>query len=144
MRFPILATVMSIVLGGGLALADETQKIAPPMPTSMDVYFETDSSLLTSSNESQLRALANWAKCKKTNVIRLEGHSDPRGTVAHNAELSADRAQAVRDKLIELGTPRDRIVVTVYGELGDKRETFAEDRRVSAMPTKVPVIVGSR
>jgi outer membrane protein OmpA-like peptidoglycan-associated protein len=188
MRFPILATVMSIVLGGGMALADtggaqtganagvstpvggahaganlgvsgqtgntqtsadlgvsgQSQKIAPPMPTENDVFFDTDSSLLTYANDSDLQRLADWSKCKKANVIKLEGHADPRGTVEHNAQLSADRAIAVRDKLIDLGVPRDRIVVTIYGELGKRRETLAEDRRVSAMPTKMPVVVGSR
>jgi outer membrane protein OmpA-like peptidoglycan-associated protein len=186
MRFPILATVLSIVMGGGVALAgtggagasagvqtpvggaqaganvgvsgqtgnaqantdmgvsDQSQKIAPPMPTENDVFFDTDSSLLTYANDADLKKLADWAKCKKGNVIRLDGHADPRGTVEHNAQLSADRAIAVRDKLIDLGTPRERIVVTIYGELGKKRPTLAEDRRVSAMPKKEPVIVGSR
>ena len=156
MRYPIIATTLSIVLGGGLALADvggsasvnadiNTQSnIAPPQPAQMDVFFDTDSSLLTYANDADMKKLADWAKCKKGNVIRLEGHADPRGTVEHNAQLSADRAIAVRDKLIDLGTPRERIVVTIYGELGKKRATLAEDRRVSAMPTKEPVIVGSR
>src|SRR5688572_30728413 len=119
MRFPILATVLSIVMGGGLAFADETQ-VAPPMPVEKDVFFDTDSSLLTYANDSDLQKLAEWAKCKKSNVIKLEGHADRRGTVEHNAQLSADRAIAVRDKLIDLGTPRDRIQVTIFGELGER------------------------
>lgn len=164
MRNPILATVLSLVLGGGVALADQGASananldtksnvsanatvgtnIAPPTPTQMDVFFDTDSSQLTYANDTELKKLAAWAKCKKANVIRLEGHADPRGTIDHNTKLSADRAKAVTDRLIELGTPKDRIVVTVYGELGQKRSTFAEDRRVSAMPTKETAIVGTR
>jgi outer membrane protein OmpA-like peptidoglycan-associated protein len=135
---------LSLVLGGGLALADEAPKVSPPQPTQMDVLFDTDSSQLTYANEEDLKALADWARCKKTHVINLEGHADPRGTIDHNTQLSADRAQAVADKLIELGAPRGRINVTVYGELGDKKPTFAQERRVSAMPEKVPVIVGTR
>jgi outer membrane protein OmpA-like peptidoglycan-associated protein len=122
----------------------QSPKIAPPMPTQEEVFFDTDSSLLTYANESELEDLADWARCKKGNVIKLAGHADRRGTVDHNAQLSADRAIAVRDKLIDLGAPRERVVVTIYGELGTKRDTLAEDRRVSAMPTKEPVIVGSR
>jgi outer membrane protein OmpA-like peptidoglycan-associated protein len=144
MRYPILATTLSLVLGGGLALADTATNVAPPQPTQMDVFFDTDSSQLTYANDTELKKLAAWAKCKKTNVIKLEGHADPRGTVEHNTELSADRAKAVTDKLIELGAPKDRIVVTLYGELGDRRDTFAEDRRVTAMPSKEPAIVGTR
>jgi outer membrane protein OmpA-like peptidoglycan-associated protein len=165
MRYPIIATTLSIVLGGGLALADvggsasvnagpatasadadiNTQSnIAPPQPAQMDVFFDTDSSSLTYANDTELKKLAAWAKCKKTNVIHLEGHADPRGTVEHNADLSGDRAKAVQAKLIELGAPKDRIVVTLYGELGKKRDTFAEDRRVTAMPSKEQAIVGTR
>ena len=153
MRNPILATVLSLVLGGGLALADQgatvndpnvNTNIAPPQPTQMDVFFDTDSAQLTYANDTELKKLAAWAKCKTSNVIRLEGHADPRGTIEHNTKLSADRAKAVTDKLIELGAPKDRIVLTVYGELGQKRGTFAEERRVTAMPSKETAIVGTR
>ena len=148
MRYPILATTLSLVLGGGLALADQgatvESKVAPPQPTQMDVFFDTDSSSLTYANDTELKKLAEWAKCKKTNVINLEGHADPRGTIEHNTALSEERAKAVKDKLIELGAPKDRIVVTLYGELGDRRDSFAEDRRVTAMPSKETAIVGTR
>ena len=145
MRHPILATTLSLVLGSGLALADEaTQQMSPPQPTAMDVLFDTDSSDLTAANDAALQQLANWAKCKSTHIIKLEGHADPRGTVEYNTELSGKRAQAVTEKLIELGAPKDRIVVTLYGELGERRATFAEDRRVSAVAEKEPVITGSR
>jgi len=144
MRYPIIATTLSIVLGGGLALADSTAQIAPPQPAQMDVFFDTASSSLTYANDTELQKLAAWAKCKKTNVIKLEGHADPRGTVDYNTALSGDRAKAVQEKLIALGAPKDRIVVTLYGELGKRRDTFAEDRRVTAMPSKEPAIVGTR
>lgn len=147
MRYPILATTLSLMLGGGLALADQgadTPKVAPPHPTQMDVFFETDSAELTFANDAELQKLAEWAKCKKSNVITLEGHADPRGPVEYNTDLSERRAKAVTERLVELGTPRDRIIVTVYGELGDRRETFAQDRRVSMLPTKETAIIGTR
>jgi outer membrane protein OmpA-like peptidoglycan-associated protein len=144
MRHPIISTTLSLVLGSGLALADEGQMKSPPQPTAMDVFFDTDSSDLKADNEADLQALANWAKCKKTHIIKLEGHADPRGTVEHNAELSENRAEAVTEKLVELGAPRDRIVVTLYGELGESRGTLQQDRRVSATAEKQPEIVGSR
>jgi outer membrane protein OmpA-like peptidoglycan-associated protein len=110
----------------------------------MDVLFDTDSSELTAADDAALQQLANWAKCKSTHIIKLDGHADPRGSVEHNAELAENRAKAVTEKLIELGAPKERIVVTLYGELGERRATFAEDRRVSAVAEKEPAIVGSR
>lgn len=144
MRIPILSTILSLALGSGLAFADTSSMKAPPQPAALDVFFDTDSSEPNADNEAELEALADWARCKKTNIIKLEGHADPRGTVEHNAELSENRAKAVTDRLVELGAPRDRIVVTVYGELGEDRETMAEQRRVSAVAEKEPAIVGSR
>jgi len=145
MRHAILSTTLSLVLGSGLALADDAEQTkAPPQPTSMDVFFDTDSSDPKDENESHLQDLANWAKCKSTHIIKLEGHADPRGSVEHNAELAENRAQAITEKLVELGAPRDRIVVTVYGELGAKQATLDKDRRVSAVPEKQPAITASR
>ena len=144
MRHSILATSLSLVLGSGLALADEAQQMSPPQPTAMDVLFDTDSSELTAADDAALQQLANWAKCKSTHIIKLDGHADPRGSVEYNAKLAENRAKAVTERLIELGAPKDRIVVTLYGELGERRATFAEDRRVSAVAEKEPAIVGSR
>jgi outer membrane protein OmpA-like peptidoglycan-associated protein len=105
----------------------------------MDVFFDTDSAELTATNDDTLKAMANWAKCKSTHIIKLDGHADKRGSVAYNADLSENRAEAVSDRLIELGAPRDRVVITVYGKLGDQRDTLAENRRVGAVPEKVDI-----
>lgn len=137
MRHSILSTTLLLVLGGGIALADEASpQKSPPQPTTMDVFFETDSAELTANNDAELKDLANWAKCKSTHIIKLDGHADKRGTVEYNAELAENRAKAVTEKLVELGAPRDRIVVTVYGKLGEQRDTLAENRRVSAVAEK--------
>lgn len=126
-----------LVLGGGLAVADNATMKSPPQPTEMDVFFDTDSAEIKSdADESQLKALADWAKCKSTHVIKLDGHADKRGTVEYNAKLAEERAKAVTDKLVELGAPRDRIVITVYGKLGEQRDTLAENRRVDLVAEK--------
>jgi outer membrane protein OmpA-like peptidoglycan-associated protein len=136
MRHTILSTTLLLVLGGGLALADDVQMKSPPQPTQMDVFFDTDSSQPKDASNADLQALADWAKCKKTHIIKLEGHADKRGSVEYNAKLAEARAKAVSDKLIELGAPRDRIVVTVYGKVGEQRDTLAENRRVDAVAEK--------
>jgi peptidoglycan-associated lipoprotein len=106
---------------------------------SVDLLFETDSANLTSSARSQLMQLATWAKCTPKGALILEGHADPRGTQAHNLKLSGDRAAIVRQKLIEMGVPSDRVVVTIYGENGPRRPTFAEQRRVTVRATARPI-----
>jgi peptidoglycan-associated lipoprotein len=89
---------------------------------SMDVLFDTDSSQLKADADAKLRPLADWAACNTKGALILEGHADPRGAQAYNLELSAKRAAAVRQKLVSMGVRSDRIVISVYGENGPKRE----------------------
>jgi outer membrane protein OmpA-like peptidoglycan-associated protein len=78
------------------------------------------------------------AKCVKDGnlrgrVITIIGHSDPRGTAASNQELSADRAEAARDYLIEHGASSQNLRVVARGESdarGNDEASWALDRRV--------------
>jgi outer membrane protein OmpA-like peptidoglycan-associated protein len=107
---------------------------------SVDLLFDTASSQLSSNAYDELKTLARWAKCNPNGAVILEGHADPTGTAAFNMTLSGERAAAVRAKLIAMGVPSEHIVVTLYGEHGPRRATFAQDRRVTvrAVPSPVP------
>jgi peptidoglycan-associated lipoprotein len=113
---------------------DKAKDIKP-----VDVLFDTSSADLSTAAGSELATLARWAKCNAKGAIILEGHADDRGSQAYNMKLSAERAAAVRDKLIAMGVPSDRIVVAVFGKNGPRRSTLAEDRRVTARATTTPV-----
>jgi peptidoglycan-associated lipoprotein len=110
-----------------------------PQAKDVDTFFETDSATLPASASDDLKQLADWAMCDSNNAIILEGHADPRGTKDHNLELSAKRAAAVRQRLIDMGVPSQRIVVTLFGELGKSMPTYKEERRVSARALNTPV-----
>ena len=107
--------------------------------SSVDLLFDTASADLENGARSDLLTVARWAKCNEKGAVIIEGHADPRGTQAYNMQLSGERAAAVRAKLIEMGVPSERIVVTLYGENGPRRDTFADDRRVTVRATAVPV-----
>ena len=144
MRFSI-PLLVCLGLGGTTALADDTvqkQQTQPEQQKAEDVdtFFETDSAALPSTASDDLKKLADWAKCDSRNAIILEGHADPRGTKDHNLELSGKRAAAVRQRLIDMGVPSQRIVITLYGELGKSKKTFKEERRVSARALSTPVM----
>jgi peptidoglycan-associated lipoprotein len=106
---------------------------------SVDLLFDFDSANLESGARTNLLTLARWAKCNPKGAIILEGHADPRGSQAYNMKLSGERAASVREKLIEMGVPAEHIVVTLYGENGPRRDTFAEDRRVTVRAAATPV-----
>jgi outer membrane protein OmpA-like peptidoglycan-associated protein len=106
---------------------------------SVDLLFDFDSADLESGARTNLLTLARWAKCNPKGAIILEGHADPRGGQAYNMKLSGERAASVREKLVQMGVPSERIVVTLYGENGPRRDTFAEDRRVTVRASATPV-----
>jgi len=143
MKYLFLTSGLSLVLAGGVALANDTSAAMPPKTTSkaenVDLFFATDSAALGGSASTDLEKLADWAKCDSRNAIILEGHADARGTKAHNLELSGERAAVVRQRLIDMGVPSKRIVVTIYGELGEKRDSQSADRRVTARGAETPV-----
>lgn len=104
-----------------------------------DVNFAFDSSQLGADASAQLQPIADWAKCNPKGAVIIEGHADPRGSVDYNQKLSAQRAAQVRERLVQLGVPSARIVMSVYGEQGPRRPTFAEDRRAVVRPALTPV-----
>ena len=105
----------------------------------VDVLFDTNSAQLKGDAHAELLEAARWAKCNPTGAVILEGHADPRGTQRHNLTLSGERAAAVRQKLIRMGVPSERIVIAVYGEMGPRRATYREDRRVTVRATTTPI-----
>jgi outer membrane protein OmpA-like peptidoglycan-associated protein len=169
MRHPFLASALTLLIGSGIAYADDAtqqqksstktqtqtqtqtgqqqmgqqgqqQKTAMGHENVQDVnlFFDTSSSELGDSATSDLQTLADWAKCDTRNAIILEGSADPRGSADYNLKLSGERAASVRQKLIDLGVPSQRIVVSVFGE-NRKEGSFAHQRRVEARATQTPV-----
>lgn len=106
---------------------------------STDVLFAFDSSQLKADADSKLQPIADWAKCNPKGAVIIEGHADPRGTVDYNQKLSARRAAQVRERLVALGVPSARIVMSVYGEQGPRRASFTYDRRATVRPALTPV-----
>ena len=73
------------------------------------VFFETDSSALTSTAQATLDKQAAWLN-KYTNYrILIEGHADERGTREYNIALGARRASVVVNYLVSRGVNAQRI-----------------------------------
>lgn len=85
---------------------------------SVEVFFRTEESGVASQTDERLAKLAALIEPMEGAVIRLEGHTDARGTETYNSALSTARAAAVRDALIRGGMPADRVIVTGAGESG--------------------------
>jgi peptidoglycan-associated lipoprotein len=116
------------------AMPGQVFEVAP-----VDVLFDTNSANLPDNVRTQLLAVATWAKCNPSGAVILEGHADIRGTGDYNMKLSTERAAAVRQRLVLLGVPGSRIVVTVYGKFGPRRGSLAADRRVTVRAAAKPI-----
>ena len=96
------------------------------------VEFEYDSDVVTGNYYDNLREVAEFMNEHKTASLVVEGHTDNRASDAYNQDLSARRALAVRDILIqEFGISSSRIGAVGYGEskLIDFTETEAGHQR---------------
>ena len=80
------------------------------------VFFESDSSDLTSTATATLDKQATWLARYTRYSFLVEGHADERGTREYNFSLSARRAQTVRDYLTSRGVPSSRMRTVSYGK----------------------------
>lgn len=81
-----------------------------------NIYFEYNSSKLDLTFTPELNALYKSMHLNDKMRIRINSHTDSRGTADYNMQLSINRANAVRDYLTERGIDEDRIEIRGYGE----------------------------
>ena len=80
------------------------------------VFFESDSSDLTSTATATLDRQAAWLQRYPRYSFVVEGHADERGTREYNYSLGARRAQTVRDYLGSRGIATSRMRTVSYGK----------------------------
>ena len=128
------ATTTPTQSGGDLAAAEKAQ-IEELARLGLVIYFDYDKAEIKSEYVNVLAANAKFLTGATTRKIRLEGHSDERGTREYNIGLGERRAQAVRRALMLQGVGEDQIVTVSYGEerpavSGSDEEAYAKNRRV--------------
>ena len=81
-----------------------------------DVLFDTNRAVLNAGAESTIARLAQFLDDYPERRILIEGHTDATGSDEYNRQLSAQRADAVRDALMERGVAQDRVRTRGLGE----------------------------
>jgi peptidoglycan-associated lipoprotein len=79
------------------------------------VFFSVGSAELGARARSALAAQAQWLNRWHEFEVAIEGHADEPGTDAQNVQLSATRADAVRQRLLAEGVDARRLVVVAQG-----------------------------
>jgi peptidoglycan-associated lipoprotein len=80
------------------------------------VFFDTDSSELSSTAQATLAKQAAWLQQYARYNVTIEGHADERGTREYNFALGARRAENTKEYLIARGIPASRIRTISYGK----------------------------
>lgn len=152
-----IAVVLSILLGlvgcasckgskssgaGDLGIGDVTrfygENITPEQERDLlnkkIIYFGYDR--FDISQENKLIILAHTKKMLQNDKlrIRIDGHTDERGSREYNIGLGERRANAVRQIMALKGVCEDRIVAVSYGKekpiaLGHAEESWQQNRR---------------
>ena len=98
------------------------------------VYFDFDSSVVKSSEKSNVEAAAAYLKANPNVGLRIEGNCDERGTEEYNRALGERRALAVRELIVASGVEADRVVTVSFGKdkpavSGHDEAAWAKNRR---------------
>ncbi|WP_297808999.1 peptidoglycan-associated lipoprotein Pal [uncultured Methylophaga sp.] len=99
------------------------------------VYFEYDSDVVRNEDQQTLQAHAAYLAENPNLTVRLEGHTDERGSREYNLALGERRALSVRRILMLQGASIDQFQVTSFGEErpaeeGGDEYAWSQNRRV--------------
>jgi outer membrane protein OmpA-like peptidoglycan-associated protein len=82
------------------------------------IVFDTGKARIRPESEKVLNDLLAYLSANPDITrVRLEGHTDSRAAEEYNQDLSARRAIAVADWLVDHGLDHNRIVAVAFGEL---------------------------
>ena len=97
-----------------------------------DVLFDFNSSALRPESRSPLSDIAEVFARYPEQTISVEGHTDSVGSDSYNQRLSEQRADRVRDFLVDRGVSSSRIRAIGYGETRPKASNSdAEGRQLN-------------
>jgi peptidoglycan-associated lipoprotein len=110
------------------------------------VYFDFDSSEIKGEGTDIVGAHAKYLANNPTARVRLEGHTDDRGSREYNIGLGERRAQSVRRALLLQGATEAQLSTVSYGAerpavAGHDEAAWAKNRRVEVVyltPTNQP------
>lgn len=104
------------------------------------VNFDTNKATIKSDSKMILDNAVSVLNDNASVHVRVEGHTDSRGSDAYNQQLSQRRAESVAAYLVAGGISADRLSAVGYGESApvapnDTKENMYRNRRVDLVVT---------
>ncbi len=82
-----------------------------------EVHFMGNTANLSSGSTSQLEQLVELSLLRPQSRLRIEAHTDNRGTADMNVQLSAERANAIKTFLLNNGIDASRVATVGRGQV---------------------------
>ncbi len=105
------------------------------------IYFDFDRDDIRADDRALVAAHAQYLASNPGVRIRLEGHTDERGTREYNIGLAERRAQAVRRALTLEGARDNQAQTVSFGE--ERPATAGEDEAAYAQNRRVEIVYGN-
>jgi outer membrane protein OmpA-like peptidoglycan-associated protein len=96
----------------------------------VSIYFDVNKFEPPADTAAKLDGLINYGRANSNSKIAITGYTDKTGDAAKNAELSKQRAMAVKNQLISAGMPEDRIMMQKPQQITGDQTDNKEARRV--------------
>jgi peptidoglycan-associated lipoprotein len=98
------------------------------------IYFDFDSNVVKDEYRPMVQAHAKYLTENRSASLRIEGHTDERGSREYNLALGNRRAESVKKILVVLGVQEGRIEIISFGEekpaeSGHDEASWAKNRR---------------
>ena len=120
--------------------AEGCPEVGTTLMSLQGVNFDTDSAKLKAESTTILDQAVEVLNQQAAVSVRVEGHTDSRGSDAYNQKLSEKRAKSVLDYLVSKGIGAARLTSAGYGEskplvANDSAANMAKNRRVDLVVT---------
>jgi outer membrane protein OmpA-like peptidoglycan-associated protein len=120
----LLADYATRVAGGDIYYSPLVKN--PSGGETLALYFEFNEDMMSPRTKRQLEIVASILKSDAKKKITLSGHTDALGTKSYNDQLSANRADVVRDFLAAAGVSAEQIVTIAKGASQPRRPNVTE------------------
>ena len=105
-----------------------------------NIFFATDSSNLKNNSQTELKKLISFMNINSSIKVEISGHTDNKGNIAHNLDLSNRRAKAVYEYLIKNGVKAERLTYKGFGQTLPIATNDTDDGRALNRRTEMKIV----